>query len=75
MSYEGKHVMKTKILRNILLSVGVLFALARLLAAGTSDGALNFSDSALFRPQPAFITFDASVAELKEEKTLVSELL
>ena len=67
--------MKTKILRNILLSVGVLFALARLLAAGTSDGALNVSDNALFHPQPTFITFDASVAELKEEKTLVSELL
>jgi len=46
-----------------------------LLAAGTSDGALNFSDNALLHPQPAFITFDASVAELKEEKTLVSELL
>ena len=67
--------MRTKIVRKTFVSIGVLFPLARLLAAGTSDGALNFSDNALLHPQPGFITFDASVAELKEEKTLVSELL
>src|SRR5215471_8358479 len=38
-----------KILRNMFISVGVLFALARLLAAGTIDGV----------PQPPIITFDA----------------
>ena len=67
--------MRTKTVRNILISVGMFFALTRLLAAGTSDGNPNFSDNALLHPHPAFITFDASVAELKEEKTLVSELL
>jgi hypothetical protein len=50
--------MKTKILRKTFVNVGVLFALTRLLAAGTSDGALNFSDSALLHPQPTLITFD-----------------
>ena len=50
--------MKTKILRNIFLSVSVLFALARLQAAGMNDGVLNFSKTPSARPQPTFITFD-----------------
>jgi hypothetical protein len=67
--------MKTKMLRNTFLSVGVLFTLTWLLAAamssslllgilapgvsaGISDGALNFSNTPLLRPQPTFITFD-----------------
>jgi hypothetical protein len=37
--------MKTKILRHTFISVGVLFILARLLAAGTSDGVLDFKDN------------------------------
>jgi len=51
--------MKTKILRNIFLSVGVLFASAQLLSAGMNDGVLNFSNTPLVRPQATFITFDA----------------
>src|SRR5260370_36173996 len=50
--------MKTKILRNIFLSVGVLFASARLLSAGMNDGVLNFSKTPLVSPQATFITFD-----------------
>jgi len=49
--------MKLKTLRNMFISVGVLFNLARLLAAGTSDGILNFGDSA--SAGIAIITFDA----------------
>src|SRR6476661_9122583 len=51
--------MKTKILRNIFLSVGVLFASAQLLSAGMNDGVLNFSNTPLVSPQATFITFDA----------------
>ena len=51
--------MKTKILRNIFISVSVLFASARLLSAGMNDGVLNFSNTPLVRPQATFITFDA----------------
>ena len=50
---------KTKILRNIFLSVGVLFASVRLLSAGMNDGVLNFTNTSLVRPQATFITFDA----------------
>src|SRR5215471_20448889 len=49
---------KTKIVRNIFLSVGVLFALGRLLGAGMNDPLLNFSNAPLV-PAPAIITFDA----------------
>jgi uncharacterized membrane protein len=48
-----------RILRNALISVSVLFALAQLLVAGTSDGVLSFSKAPLVPPQPTFITFDA----------------
>jgi len=50
--------MKTKILRNIFLSVGVLFASAQLLSAGMNDGVLNLSKTPLIAPQPTFVTFD-----------------
>jgi hypothetical protein len=50
--------MKTKILRNIFLSVGVLFASARLLSAGMNDGILDFGDTPLCHSHPTFITFD-----------------
>jgi hypothetical protein len=50
--------MKTKMLRNMFISVVVLFALTRLLAAGTSDGVLNFNDPPLCHSHPTFITFD-----------------
>jgi len=45
--------MKAKILRNIFISVGGLFALAMPLAAGTSDGGLNFSNMPLVPLQRA----------------------
>jgi hypothetical protein len=54
-----RHLMKTKILRNIFLSVGVLFASTQLLSAGMNDGVLNFSNTPLVSPQATFITFDA----------------
>ena len=47
-----------RILRNALINVSVLFALAQLLAAGTSDGVLNFSKARLVPPHPTFIAFD-----------------
>src|SRR5215469_8831745 len=50
---------KTKILRNTFVSVGMFFALGRLLFAGTTDSVLNFSKYALGIPQPPIITFDA----------------
>src|SRR4029077_3352248 len=56
--------MKTKILRNIFLSVGVLFASARLLSAGMNDGVLNFSNPPLVTPQATFITFDVPGSNL-----------
>ncbi len=39
--------MKTKILRNIFITVGVLFASTQLLSAGMNDGVLNFSNTPL----------------------------
>ena len=51
--------MKTKILSNIFISIGVLFAAGRLLAGGMSDGVLNFSKTPFLRPQPTIITIDA----------------
>jgi hypothetical protein len=50
--------MRTKIVRNIFISVGVLFAFTRLVAASMNDGVLNFSDTPFLRPQPTIITFD-----------------
>jgi hypothetical protein len=50
--------MKTKILRNIFITVGVLFASARLLSAGMNDGVLNFSQTPSAPRQPTFITFN-----------------
>jgi hypothetical protein len=47
---------KTKALRNTFISVGVLFAVAQLLTAGSSDGVLNFGNMPLGL---ATITFDA----------------
>ncbi len=43
--------MKTKILRNIFISVSVLFTLAQLQAAGMNDGVLNFSNMPLLPPR------------------------
>jgi hypothetical protein len=50
--------MKTKILRNILLSVGVLFASTQLLSAGMNDGVLNFSKTPLVSLRATYTTFD-----------------
>jgi hypothetical protein len=47
---------KTNALRTTFISVGVLFAVGRLLAAGTSDGLLNSGNMPLRLPS---ITFDA----------------
>ena len=58
--------MKTKILRNIFLSVGVLLASARLLSAGMNDGVLNFSKTPLVRPQATFVTFDPPSGPARE---------
>ncbi len=55
---KERRLMKTKILRNIFLSVGVLFASTQLLAAGMSDGVLDLGKTSLAHPQPSFITFD-----------------
>jgi hypothetical protein len=54
-----KRLTKTKILREIFIGVGVLFAFTQLLVGGTSDGVLNFSDRPLVHRDPTFITFDA----------------
>ena len=51
--------MKTKILPNIFISFGLLFAAGRLLAGGVSDGVLNFSKTPFLGPQPTIITIDA----------------
>jgi uncharacterized membrane protein len=59
---KGKHLMKTKILRNISISVGVLFAFTRLLTAGTSERLSNFNSILLVPPHPTFITFDVPAA-------------
>ncbi len=56
-----RHLMKTKILRNIFnifISVSVLFTLTGLLTAATSDGILDFGDTPLCHSHPTFITFD-----------------
>ena len=47
---------KTKIVRNAFISIGALFVLAGLLAAGTGDGVLNSAKTLL---GGAIITFDA----------------
>jgi len=49
---------KQRILRNIFISVGVFFASAQLLPAGTNDGGLNVNNMPLLPPEPTFITFD-----------------
>jgi hypothetical protein len=49
---------KTKILRNIFLSVGVLFALTRLMAAGSADGVSGLDKTPFVPPHSTFITFD-----------------
>ena len=49
---------KIKILRNTSLSVGVLFALVRLLSAGTNEGILNFGNTPLGCHSPTFTSFD-----------------
>ena len=51
--------MKTRILRNIFITVSVLFTLTGLQAAGMNDGVLNFGNMPLVSPQATFITFDA----------------
>jgi hypothetical protein len=51
-------LMKTRILRNIFLSVSVLFALAQLSGAGMNDVVLGFGNTRL-GSQPPIITFDA----------------
>ena len=56
--------MKTKILRNIFITVSVLFTLTGLQAAGMNDGVPNFSKTPLLRPQATFITFDAPGGDL-----------
>jgi hypothetical protein len=61
--------MKTKILRNIFnifISVGMLFASARLLTAATSDGILDFGDTPLCHSHPTFITFDIPVPDARD---------
>ena len=50
--------MKTKILPNILISLSMVFALTRLLPAGTNDGVLDLGDTSLCHSHPTFITFD-----------------
>ncbi len=51
--------MKAKILRNIFITVSVLFTLTGLQAAGMNDGVRNFGNMPLVSPQATFITFDA----------------
>src|SRR5207249_9261781 len=54
---KGKrHLMKTKILRNIFVSLSAVFALTRLVAAGTHYRSLDLSDTPL---GGGIITFDA----------------
>src|SRR4029077_18662990 len=50
---------KQRILRNTFISIGVLFAVGRLLAGDMNDGVLNFSRTPFLRPQSTIITFDA----------------
>src|SRR4030095_12713806 len=71
MKTDGKerHLMKTKILRNIfpnngvvtaaMTSILVLGVLAPAAFSGTSDGVLNFSNTPFLGPQPTITTFDA----------------
>jgi hypothetical protein len=49
---------KTEILRNVLISVGALVALARWLDAGTMDGLLNLSNATSASLQFTIDTFD-----------------
>src|SRR5215472_18586481 len=53
-----RHLMKTKILRKILLNVGVFLALTWVLIAGPNDGILDVGDTPLCHSHPTFITFD-----------------
>src|SRR5215470_1506441 len=55
---QRERLRKTKILRNIFINLAVLFALARLLAADTSDGALNLGQTPLSPSHPTLIRFD-----------------
>jgi hypothetical protein len=48
-----------RILRNIFIGVGVLFALTPLLTADASDRVQNFGRKPFVPSQPTFITFDA----------------
>ena len=49
---------KRKILRNTFMSVGVLLALTRLMAAGSADGVLDLDKIPFGSPHSTFITFD-----------------
>src|SRR6516164_10002331 len=49
---------RTKILRNTFISVGVLFAVGRLLAGGMSDGVLHLGDMPLGARPPTYTTID-----------------
>src|SRR5215467_6522610 len=53
-----KHLMKAKLLRNMLISVGVLLAFTRLLTAGPNDAVLDLGDTPSCHSHPTFITFD-----------------
>ena len=54
-----ERVMRTKILRNIFISVGAPFALAQLLVGGTGDGVQNFGNLLSAGHSPTYTTFDA----------------
>ena len=56
MKAENLNLKKQRILQNTLISVGMLFGLVRLLAAGTHDGSLDLGDTPL---GGGIITFDA----------------
>src|SRR4029077_8255035 len=49
---------KQRILRNTFISIGVLFAVGRLLAGDMSDGVLHFGGGPLCHTHPTIITFD-----------------
>jgi len=63
--------MKVKILRDIFSNVGVLFASAKLLAAGTSDCVMNVGDTRLCHLHPTLITFDALAQAQASAKVLM----
>jgi len=50
--------MITKILRNIFISVGLLFTVGQLLAGGMSDGVLHLGDMPLGARPPTYTTID-----------------